>query len=81
LKVCPCCCISIPPIYIVGKISGKPEISYEYKFTAIDPEGDNLSYYIDWGDGNITTWTDFQISNTAYIESYSCSNQGVFTVK
>lgn len=66
---------------VVGKISGKPETSYEYKFTAVDPEGDSISYYVDWGDGNITTWTDFQISNTPYTESHSWSNEGVFTVK
>jgi outer membrane protein assembly factor BamB len=32
--------------------TGVPPGTYEYKFKAIDPDGDNISYTIDWGDAN-----------------------------
>ena len=36
---------------IDGKTSGKVGNSYSYVFTSIDPDGDQVSYFIDWGDG------------------------------
>ena len=42
-----------PPI-ITGKINGKAGIEYEYRFVSNDPEGDDLNYYIDWGDNNFS---------------------------
>ena len=37
---------------IEGPNVGKVGVEYEYTFLSIDPNGDNLSYFIDWGDGN-----------------------------
>jgi len=34
-----------------GPTAGSPDTSYEYSFKATDPDGDQVSYYIDWGDG------------------------------
>ena len=48
-----------PPI-ITGKINGKAGIEYEYKFVSNDPEGDNLNYYIDWGDNNFSYVGQFE---------------------
>ncbi|KYK30676.1 MAG: hypothetical protein AYK22_08555 [Thermoplasmatales archaeon SG8-52-3] len=44
---------------IFGPTSGKPGIEYVYEFCSNDPENDNISYYIEWGDGTITGWTDY----------------------
>jgi hypothetical protein len=41
-----------PPSGIVGK-------PYEFFFSAVDPDGDNVSFYIEWGDGTSTGWTRF----------------------
>jgi PKD repeat protein len=40
---------SIPEID--GPTSGKSGIEYEFTFLSIDPDGDDLYYLIDWGDG------------------------------
>ena len=40
-----------PDIY--GPSKCVPKIQYDYDFTSIDPENDNISYDIDWGDGDI----------------------------
>ena len=45
---------SIPSID--GPSTGKPGIEYEYTFFSNDPNGDDLYYYIDWGDGNTKDW-------------------------
>ena len=38
-----------PPI-IKGPRKGKTGIEYKWTFVSTDPEGDNITYYIDWGD-------------------------------
>ena len=40
-----------------------------------------VSYYIDWGDGNITTWTPFESSDTTYTATHSWKNQDEITIK
>jgi len=44
-----------PPI-ITGPTSGKVEVEYDYTFVTNDPDGDDVSYYIEWGDGSIENW-------------------------
>jgi hypothetical protein len=41
---------------IDGSITGKVEDEYEYSFASIDPEGGFISYFIEWGDGEIEEW-------------------------
>ncbi|KYK28072.1 hypothetical protein AYK20_01545 [Thermoplasmatales archaeon SG8-52-1] len=36
---------------IKGPTSGKPGIEYDFTFNSTDDEGDELQYFIDWGDG------------------------------
>jgi len=40
---------------ITGPRRVKPG-THEWKFKAIDPDGDNISYYIEWGDGYFEDW-------------------------
>ena len=44
---------------IDGPITGKPGMEYTYTFYTEDPEGDNVSYYVEWGDGTNSGWTDY----------------------
>jgi hypothetical protein len=39
------------PIIPLGKASGIPQANYAYSTSAIDPEGDQVQYLLDWGDG------------------------------
>lgn len=36
---------------IDGRIYGKLGNEYDYSFVSIDPDGDNVLYSINWGDG------------------------------
>lgn len=55
---------------IDGPVSGSAGTSYDYDFTAIDPNGDQVQYYIDWGDGE-TEWTSLAPSNTPVTVSHT----------
>jgi len=41
---------------IKGKAFVRPAKPYSYTFNATDPDGDNVFYEIDWGDGNSEKW-------------------------
>jgi len=69
------------PPDVVGETNGKPGTLYPYTFTSIDPDGDQISYYIDWGDGNITDWTDFQLSGEPYTESHTWTTKGTYIIR
>jgi len=66
---------------ISGKTSGEAGKEYEYTFVSSDPNGDDISYYIKWGDDTITDWTTFQGSGTPYLESHSWSSQDTYKIE
>jgi len=41
---------------ISGPTKLKVNVQYEYTFSANDPDGDNVSYLVVWGDGTSTVW-------------------------
>ena len=57
---------------IIGPNCGKPDISYNFTFNTIDPDGDDVRYIIDWGD-NTSETTDYYASgkNVTLIHSWS----------
>ena len=66
-------------IDIAGPINGVAGTSYDYDFTATDPDGDYVQYYIKWGDGD-TEWTSFTASGTALKVSHTWSEKGDYTI-
>jgi hypothetical protein len=75
---------SMPPSLPVidGTTSGKVGVSYYYNFVAIDPNGDDVYYRIDWDDGSpITNWIGPYDSGQAMVVSHTFSNTGVLTIK
>jgi len=54
---------------------------YQYTFHSFDPELDDISYYIVWGDGNITGWTEPQSSgSSSYTEKHQWTEEGTFKI-
>ncbi|HEC89554.1 MAG TPA: hypothetical protein ENI44_03110 [Thermoplasmatales archaeon] len=41
---------------ISGPTSGEAGSSYKYSLYTVDPDDDDIYYYIDWGDGSTTDW-------------------------
>jgi hypothetical protein len=66
---------------IDGIINGKAGVEYPYNFTAIDPDGDKIYYYIDWGDGNNTGWLGPYFSGEKIIKNHSWNKKGIYLVK
>lgn len=66
---------------ISGQKTGSAGTAYEYSFTSTDADGDQVSYYIKWGDTQTSGWTAFQAQGTAYKEKHTYANQGTFTIE
>jgi hypothetical protein len=65
---------------INGPANGKLGVSIEYTFNAIDPNGDQVKYLIDWGDGKTDT-TALNPSGVDVIVSHTWSKKGDYTIK
>ena len=61
---------------ISGPNGGRPGIMYTFNFNSVDPDGDNVSYFIKWGDGTSDGWTPYTCSGTnmpiAHTWDYIC---------
>ena len=56
-------------------------VSYAYTFVTEDPDGDNVSYYIEWGDGNYEDWFGPFESGKEVIRNHTWSEEGDFTIR
>ncbi len=71
-----------PSIEIGGPLSGKAETEYNYTFHATDPNGDDVYYYIEWGDGsNATGWIGPKSSCENVTVSHTWDEDGTYTIK
>ncbi|UCD14499.1 MAG: hypothetical protein JSW60_03520 [Thermoplasmatales archaeon] len=66
---------------ISGPTSGKPGKVYNYKFSAIDPEGDDLHYWIEWGDGEKKEWIGSYNSGEEFTLSHTWEDKGTYEIK
>ena len=65
---------------IDGPTSGKPGVENTYIINTTDPDGDEVSYYIDWGDGNFSGWTRYRQSGSEFHAPYTWAEQGTYTI-
>lgn len=66
---------------ISGPNNANINTPYQYSFHSFDPELDDISYYIIWGDGNITDWTEPQSSgSSSYTEKHEWAEEGTFKI-
>ena len=66
---------------ITGQVIGKPNTEYEYTFVSTDPDEDEISYFIDWGDNTSTGWTRTLPSGEYYNSSHTWSEKDSYTIK
>jgi hypothetical protein len=66
---------------ITGENNGKPNTEYEYNFVSTDPEGDEISYFVDWGDSTTNGWTRTLPSGEKFKSSHIWSEKGRYTIK
>ena len=72
-----------PPMIptITGSAKGKPGVTYMYSFETIDPETDDVLYYIDWGDNTNTGWLGEYPSGVQKTASHSWNSKGTYIIK
>jgi hypothetical protein len=63
-----------------GPTAGYTGTSYSYSTSTTDPDGDNVCYQFDWGDGSTTT-TSFYSSGSTVYASHTWSSSGTYYVK
>ena len=66
---------------ITGPSDGKPGISYDFTFNAVDPDSDDVYYYIEWGDGNIEEWIGPYASDEEVTVSHKWAIGGSYIIK
>lgn len=66
---------------INGQTRGKVGLEYNYTCVATDPDGDNVYYYILWGDDTISGWLGPYSSGKEVILSHVWSKKGDYTIK
>jgi len=69
------------PPTITGEINGPAGVEQDYGFVSEDPEGNFVSYYVEWGDGTNTDWTEFVFSGTTVTLSHNWEAEGVYTIR
>jgi len=68
------------PPSISGPAAGTVRTATEYILSASDPDGDNLSYYIDWGDGKNTGWIGPYASGEEITQSHMWLKKGTYNI-
>ena len=64
-----------------GPGSGDPGVSYSFTATTIDPDGDQIAFKFDWGDGSESGWSSYVNSGGSATISHSWSGQMTYQVK
>ena len=66
---------------IDGPSSGKKGVSYDFTFNSVDPEGDDIYYFIKWGDGASEDWAGPYQSGEDFIVAHSYPFKKTFTIE
>jgi hypothetical protein len=66
---------------INGSISGKAGQEYEYEMFTNDSDGDNLYFFIDWGDDTCTGWFGPYSSDEKALVNHKWKNKGSYLIK
>ena len=66
---------------ISGQTSGSAGVDYDYTFVTIDPEGEDVYYFIDWGDDQFENWIGPFDSGEEVLISHMWEEQGTYTIR
>jgi outer membrane protein assembly factor BamB len=66
---------------IDGPASGHFGEEYDYTFTAVDPESDDIWYYVDWGDDSSSGWLGPYNSGEAITLSHIWMEEDTYTLR
>jgi hypothetical protein len=69
------------PPSIDGETNGNVGEEYEYEFIALDPDGDDLFYFVEWGDGTNSEWEGPFPAGQKITLSHTWNEKGTFSIR
>ncbi|MFA5101710.1 MAG: nitroreductase family protein [Candidatus Thermoplasmatota archaeon] len=66
---------------LTGPSTGQRGIPYNYTIVSTDPDGDDLSYFVDWDDGTNSGWVGPSTSGTMMTLNHTWSQPGTYTIR
>lgn len=66
---------------ISGPISGNVGVSYDYHFNSTSPLGNDIYYYVEWGDGTYTGWIGPHSSGEEIVLNHTWSKRGTYHIQ
>ena len=66
---------------IDGPDKGNPETEYTFTFTTTESEGEDVEYFVDWGDGALTGWRGPYAHNAEATFSHTWYQEDTFTIR
>ena len=65
---------------IDGPLTGQPDVVYTYQLSTIDVQGDDVYFYVDWGDNTNTGWLGPYYSGEQIEVNHTWSKRGLYTI-
>jgi len=66
---------------IIGETDGEAGVEYEYTFSTIDPNDDDVFYNIDWDDGEFEDWFGPYDSGEEVVVSHKWDRRGAYSIR
>ncbi len=66
---------------IQGPSHGNVNTEYDFYFTSKDTNGDQVAYYVEWGDGSNSDWTNFVDSDTTVTIKHTYTEERAYTIR
>jgi len=66
---------------ITGPANGKVGEECEYIFVTTDVDGDDVSYYVEWGDGLVEEWTEYYESGGEFTVGHTWDEKEIYTIR
>ncbi len=66
---------------IEGPVNSNTDTKYDYNFQSSDPEGLQIWYFIEWGDGKDTGWIGPYSSDIEITMSHKWTEQGTYKIR
>lgn len=78
------CGINLPPVKPQnpsGETNGKINVEYTYTSSTTDPDGDQVSYWFEWGDGTNSGWVGPYASGATGSAKHKWTTKGAYQIK
>jgi YVTN family beta-propeller protein len=69
------------PQNLFGPYTGSVNILYNFSTTTLDPDQDSIAYQLDWGDGEISNWSDFLPAGVMVSMQHAWSDTGFYLMR